>query len=324
MTWDSTHDDIENAARYIEAHPGGVTDRELGEAFGKDRSTGHRWRKKIEQRYDVELVPGDRGRYRLAEPLGHVRLRKAEALTVYLALRRFIRQTNKAPTFMTSAIRKVIGVLVREDLRENLAGAADMLKQYHAADDQYENIWQTLLDGWTGCRVVLIDYLKPGQTQADRHTSEIYLFEPMPGGDGVYIIAWSRERNAIRQFKIDRIQRAILTMDVFEPRAELDIDHLIRHALGVWMADEKHPLQQVVLRFSPEKAHRVEESVYIEVEHKERQPDGSLIWSAQVAALREVKHWIYSWGAGVEVLEPLQLRREVAAELRKAADQYHD
>lgn len=322
MTWETTHDNIEAMALYMERFPQGVHVNDLVKEFGVDRATIHRRMQKLDDRYGI--TPVERGVYRLAEPLRSVRLRKAEALTIYLALRRFIRQSNKMPDFMLSAIQKIIRVMVREDLRDNLEGAATYLRQYRPSTEVDTLIWQTLIDAWLEQRVVRIDYLKPGQLKADTHTCEIYLFEPMNNGDGVYVIVWSRERGGIRQFKIDRIQRVITQMEQFERRGDLDIDRLLMHALGVWMADDKHPLQEVVLHFSPEKASRVMESVYIEMEQKELQDDGSLIWRAEVAALREIKHWILGWGAGVEVLEPQKLRNEIAMELQAAAGLYDE
>ena len=41
-----------------------------------------------------------------------------------------------------------------------------------------------------------------------------------------------------------------------------------------------------------------------------------------MAGLHEIKIWILGWGADVEVLEPAELRAEVAADLRRAADRY--
>ncbi len=50
--------------------------------------------------------------------------------------------------------------------------------------------------------------------------------------------------------------------------------------------------------------------------------DGSLLWRGRVAGLREIRIWILGWGAEAEVLEPPELRREVAEQLSQAAAQY--
>jgi predicted DNA-binding transcriptional regulator YafY len=52
------------------------------------------------------------------------------------------------------------------------------------------------------------------------------------------------------------------------------------------------------------------------------QPDGSLIWSVEIAGTLELVAWIRGWGHEVEVLEPAALRADIAASLRKAAERY--
>jgi len=47
-----------------------------------------------------------------------------------------------------------------------------------------------------------------------------------------------------------------------------------------------------------------------------------LLWRGKVAGLREIRIWILGWGAEAEVLEPPELRAEVAKQLREAAAQY--
>jgi len=54
----------------------------------------------------------------------------------------------------------------------------------------------------------------------------------------------------------------------------------------------------------------------------EEQPDGFLIWRAQVAEPQEMLPWIRGWGADVEVLEPEGLRRALEWEARRLAKVY--
>ena len=54
----------------------------------------------------------------------------------------------------------------------------------------------------------------------------------------------------------------------------------------------------------------------------ENTADGGCLLRVQVAEPLEMKPWIRSWGAQVEVLAPGWLRAEIAAEMRQAAAQY--
>jgi CRISPR-associated endonuclease/helicase Cas3 len=328
--WRNKRERIELMINLLETTSVGLGGTELANCLGCSRETAQRDLKSIKEIYDVVEDPPDSGKYRMnfGQNIRNVRLHPYEALTIYLALRRFIRQTNAAPNFMINAIRKIIHAVARPELVDNLVAASDFLQEHRSASNTDEKIWADLIDAWLNNRIVRIAYHKPGDTEPFVHTSEVYLFEPMPYGDGIYVIIWSRERaerdgDGLRQLKIDRIKRVTPTMETFEPRLDLDIDRLIKHALGVWFTTKNKIPCNVVLRFAPDKASRVMESVYIEVEEKILQEDGSLIWRAQVANLREVQYWVLGWGAGVEVLEPAELRHSIANELRAAAKQYN-
>jgi hypothetical protein len=46
--------------------------------------------------------------------------------------------------------------------------------------------------------------------------------------------------------------------------------------------------------------------------------DGSLTWRAVVSGTIEIRLWILSWGDAVEVLEPRELREDVASTHQRA------
>jgi predicted DNA-binding transcriptional regulator YafY len=56
----------------------------------------------------------------------------------------------------------------------------------------------------------------------------------------------------------------------------------------------------------------------------EPQKDGSVIFSAEVAGVEEVKHWVLSWGKNAEVIAPDFLRYEITSELRATLKKYLD
>jgi CRISPR-associated endonuclease/helicase Cas3 len=66
----------------------------------------------------------------------------------------------------------------------------------------------------------------------------------------------------------------------------------------------------------------VQESRWHRSERTEPQPDGSLVWRAQIAEPKEMLPWIRGWGADVEVLAPPWLRKTLEAEVQKMAKVY--
>jgi predicted DNA-binding transcriptional regulator YafY len=299
--------------------PGGLTPSELARALGVDRSTIHRDLNEIETR--LMLMQHEDGRYSIDRTsyTRNVSLSDAEALTIYIALRRFIRQTSLAPTFFATAIQKIAIALRHTSLRQSLGEAAAVFGDERSASPSQTEVWNRLLQAWYERVRVQIDYQKGRQNQVETHEFDPYLFEPAVLSHGVYIIGWSHTRGELRTFKLDRIRQVRLTARTFEPDETIQPDDLLRHAWGVWYGSQ---LTEVVLRFDAGVAARVRETLWHPSQQLREQPDGSLLWSVRIAGTLELVSWIRGWGHEVEVLAPESLRREIADSLRHAAARY--
>lgn len=315
---------LARATSLLESTQAGLSQSELAERLGCSVATAKRYIRHLREEGFLEQTSPGKWKLPRQHNMRSLRLRQPEALMVYVALRRLIRQTNKAVDPMMSAIDKVIPILRRDDLVDNLREAADALREKRQATDADNLIWQRLIRGWLEHDLLEIEYLGAGKTTPSVHVCEPYLFEPQYNGDGIYCIVWSQERNGeplgeLRPLKIERIQRVKVLPHKYEPRGNLSVNDLLENAWGIHFGNVQY---RVVLRFAPEKARRVQESVYMDDEVKTPQSDGSLLWEVEIAALRELTHWIMGWGAGVEVLEPPELRQQLAAELKAASAQY--
>jgi predicted DNA-binding transcriptional regulator YafY len=310
---------IEEVELLLQNSREGLTIFELAGKLHCHPSTAHRYLEEI--RGFRDLIPVRHGHYRLdpSEALSNVRLRPAEAMTIYLALRRFIRQTSKAPDFMISAIQKIVPALQRPDLVEQLTRSNEQLRVERSATREFTRIWETLLRGWLENVVVHIHYRKARANVVDEYDIEPYLFEPMALGDGVYLIAWSHRRSALRILKLDRIERAMLTTQRFEKPA-INVNDLLKWAWGIWVGDDD--LKQVELIFKPAVARRLMESIFLPTETKTLLPDGSLRWTAEVNGLLEILSWVRGWGDEVKVIAPVELREKVIEDLRSTLALY--
>ena len=79
---------------------------------------------------------------------------------------------------------------------------------------------------------------------------------------------------------------------------------------------------EVVLRFAPEVAARVQEARWHPSQRVTVEADGSLLWRATVAGTIEVRLWALQWGDQVEVIAPASLRDDVVATYRRALDRH--
>ena len=117
----------------------------------------------------------------------------------------------------------------------------------------------------------------------------------------------------MRTLKIERIRAAEITHERYDIPADFDPGKLLRDAWGIWYTDSE-PVE-VVLRFHPHVALRVKETRWHPSQRIEEQPDGYLLWRAQVAEPQEMLPWVRGWGAECEVVEPAELREALEREV---------
>jgi proteasome accessory factor B len=189
-------------------------------------------------------------------------------------------------------------------------------------DEAFRRHVHLLTKAWAERRVVTIDYeparYEPGSRRR-RATVHPYLIEPSLQTHALYLMGHDETRGALRTFKIERMRDVALTPRTFEPPEAGSMEATLRRAWDI-IADQ--PPVEVVLRFAPSVAARVREATWHPTQVVEPSDDGSLVWRATVSGTIEIRLWILSWGADVEVLAPDTLRDDVSATLRRAAEQY--
>jgi len=79
---------------------------------------------------------------------------------------------------------------------------------------------------------------------------------------------------------------------------------------------------EVRLRFTPAAARRVLETRWHPSQEVEICANGGCILRLRVPHTLELKPWIRGWGPDCEVIAPEELRREIAEEMRRAAEVY--
>jgi predicted DNA-binding transcriptional regulator YafY len=134
---------------------------------------------------------------------------------------------------------------------------------------------------------------------------------------GLYLLAYSHPRSAMRTFGLDKI---IETTRHPGERFEYPDDWDPAEFLGGW-GMMTGPKARVRVRFDAHVAPFVKRRRWhrtVTLEEK----DGSLFLTAEPRGRTEMVSWVLGFGASAEVLEPKELRAQVAEELRKAAARY--
>jgi predicted DNA-binding transcriptional regulator YafY len=270
----------------LRGHPEGIRPAEIARRVGVATRTVYRDLRALEEEVGV-AVWSDEGRWGVvgAEFLPPLKLTLDEAMAVVLSSRLMVRYADKYDPDLASAFEKLEGVLP-PNLAAHVERTLDVLAQ-HPRDAAFSERVHRLTRAWADRRVVELEY-EPAryapEATARRAVVQPWLIEPSLQTHALYLIGWDETKGGLRTFKIERIR--------------------------------------VVLRFDATVASRVSETTWHPTQRLEAQEDGSVVFRATVAGPIEIRLWILSWGDAVEVLEPVELREDVAGTLRRAAERY--
>lgn len=306
------------------AHPEGLTRAEIARKLGVDRATitkyldaGHLPAGIYSDEFDGNKLKLDR-----SADLTKAAFNLHEVLALHLAARLLATRTDKQNPHAASAMRKLAVALRRLDqnISQHLLRAADVMTEDSAfRDPVYLDVLQKLTEAWSAGRKVRVSHqMEDGRIF--EYTFAPYFIEPYAIGQTAHVIGWREPPGALRTFKIERLRAVQILHDCYEIPESFDPSALLRNAWGIWFS-EAEPVE-VVLRFHPRVAGRVQESRWHRDQRVEAQPDGYLTWRAKVAEVQEMLPWIRGWGADVEVVEPVELRSAVANHARTMATLY--
>ncbi len=307
----------------LRGHPDGIRPPEIARRVGVATRTVYRDLRALEEEVGV-AVWSEGGLWGVVseEFLPPLKLTLDEAMAVVLSARLMVRYADKYDPDLAAAFEKLEEVLPRP-LAEHVERTLDVLAQ-HPRDEAFSEHVHRLTRAWAERRVVTLEY-EPAQYGTDATARQAvvrpYLIEPSLQTHALYLIGWDETKDALRTFKIERIRDVALTPRTFELPEGDGVETTLKRAWDI-IADQ--PPTKIVLRFSPTVATRVQEATWHASQRVQREEDGSLTWRATVAGTIEIRLWILSWGDDVEVLEPPELRADVAATVRRALSRYDD
>ncbi|HFE65636.1 MAG TPA: CRISPR-associated helicase Cas3', partial [Chloroflexi bacterium] len=252
--------------------------------------------------------------------LHHFDLAADEAFTLYLAARQFVKQSDKQNPMALSALSRLAEALKTDlPVGSQIFQAAQELRRRKRVPG-YEDIFSTVVRAYLMRHPLQLTY-RTAQGYEFNTIFKTYLIEPSAIGRTLYLIGHSSRPDALRSYKIERIVTAVpdrkqtyLIPDDF-PGLEI-----LRNAWSIIIGETT---QRVELRFSKRVKKRVLETNWHPSQDWEEEADGRLRWWVDVADTTDMKPWIRSWGADVEVLRPELLKEEVKEHTRQLAATYY-
>jgi proteasome accessory factor B len=309
--------------RVLRAHgEQGVNIDEIARRVGVSKRTVYRDLHALEGELGIAVWSDDHGTWGVEGEsfLPPLKLTLDEAMAVVVAARLMTRYADTYDPDLAAAFQKLeegLPAPLRDHVERTLTALAS-----RPTDERYARHVHLLTRAWAERRTVRFTYA-PAHYEGGRRRREArvrpYLLEPSVQTHALYLVGHDETRDAIRTFKVERIVDLALTGETFD---EPPTDALAATLGRAWDIIADQPPTEVVLRFAPAVAARVGETIWHPSQRTTTEPDGSLVWRATVAGTIEIRLWILSWGADVEVLEPAELRADVAATLARALTLY--
>jgi predicted DNA-binding transcriptional regulator YafY len=246
-----------------------------------------------------------------------IHLSVAEATALYVAGRLLSQIHDERNRHVLLALTKLVEALPAP-LQIPQRALVDLAMQRQQGQEDRSQIFEVMAMGWANRRKVRLRYAPP-KKRSFACTFSPYLLEPSGIGRTIYAIGQSDPPDALRTYKLERIEQAIVTDEPFVIPADFNGPALLARAWGVMYGDED--LVEVRLRFSHSVAKRVQETLWHPSQAIAQTSEGCE-WTAWIGDTLEIENWIRGWGADCEVLDPQSLREKMIVNIRQAARMY--
>ncbi len=302
---------------FLYRSPGGKRATDIAARFGVHRSTVYRDIQSLGEAGSP--IWEDNGRFGVLKDryLTTVRVNLHEALALYLAARLLSAHSDEHNPHVVSALEK-LAIAMPESIGEHINRTAAVADK-RRPDREHIRVLETLTRAWSERRQVRLTYHNPQTGETTERNVDPYFIEPSPVGYACYVIGYDHLRQDIREFKVERIERAALMESGIVVRDGFDPYDFLQHSWGIMGGDE---VVDVALRFSEKVSYRVRESDWPGVVEVTDEPGGGCRMRLRVKHTLEMKPWIRSWGPDCQVLAPEALRQEIAEDMIEAGRVY--
>ena len=256
-------------------------------------------------------------------PKLEVSLSYPEAASLYLAGRMLSQIQDEQNWHISIALRKLVDAMP-PSLREQQDTLSELLLFVEGNEEEepqrdLSSIFQAMTSGWITRRRVRLTYLTAKLREFECFFDP-YLLEPSAIGRTVYAIGFSSMAKDVRTYKLERIQKAELTKEIFDPPSDFNAVKRLQNAWGIMYGDDDQ-LVQVRLRFSAYVTRRVRETRW-HPSQKITPTNNGCEWTAMIGDTLEIEPWIRGWGGDCEVIEPATLRERMLLHLRHSMRVY--
>ena len=318
---------LRRAIRFIQIlsqQKNGLSVYDLAQLEGLSEKTIRRDLKLLQDEgIDIKEELADHGKklWRITANVEQVSFTFHELFSLYMG-RRLLEPFAGTPFFegIHSLFQKLEAQLFHESraLQDQLAnlfyltnvGASDYTSRSHLISQIMSSIQDR--------RVLKISYLKNTANKASDYSVHPYTLVYHRGS--LYIIGFSESSNAMRHFKLDRVEEAATVGHSYEIPTSFDVREYLNESFGIFSPSGES--KKVRVHFAAEAAGAVKESRWNRSQKFVDRKDGSTVMSLVLRNLDEIKSWILSFGPLARVLEPVELIEALRSDIKHMNDSY--
>lgn len=303
----------------------GLSVMDVRERIGVSHRTAERLMAALREVFPaIEAVPGEGRSLRWRLPQGHA-APLASATAIQLAelgaaterLRR-----EGAPAERVAALEDLgrhVRLVIRQDVRRRISTDAEALMEAEGMAVRpgpkpalIDGLFSTIRKAILSCHELDVTYARSGKEPV------VHRLKPLGvlyGARPYLVGSVAGTPGDPTMFRLDRVLSAGVRTESFT-HEDFDLKAWAAKSFGVFQGDEP---DAVILRFSAEVADDARRWHFHGTQTMTDLPGGQLLVRFTACGRREMIHHLATWGEHVEVLEPADLRRELAAWARSVS-----
>ena len=179
-------------------------------------------------------------------------------------------------------------------------------------------IFERLSEAVSHSEEVEFDYRKPADCHSKHHRVRPYFISERD--NLFYLVASEDGCDVPKTFCIPRIHGSVrMTGKRFERSDKLSLSKFFRHSFRSFSGESP---RHVKLKFSQRSAPYIKERLWHSSQRTTDLPEGGLLFEMDISDPRDIHSWVLRWGADVEVIEPADLRMEIASSIGDMGEVY--
>jgi predicted DNA-binding transcriptional regulator YafY len=289
-------------------HQKGMEIKQICELCSVSERTAYRDLEALESELKVPLW-AEHGKHGVSEGyfLPPLTFTHAEAMNIFLAARlmqnlSLIYNPSIASTFVK------LSTIVPPPLRQQIHNIITYMENMPKKEITINNL-NKITEAWLSQRKIRIMYRETNEKPV-QHIVDTYFIEPISRGRFCYILGYSDIKKSVFTFIINNIiGDVVITRDSYEIPLDFNAMDYLSATWGPFRGSSK--MVDIKLLFKKDVHDRVIGNTWHHSEKITEQPDGSIIMEMKLRYTPEVRNWILAWTDEVEVLEPLEVRREI-------------